>query len=65
MTDVGGIEVLGLGSDFDGISTHAELPGAQSMENLWYALQRSGFSEGQLDKVFYQNVLRVYEDTIG
>lgn len=65
IASVGGIEVLGLGSDFDGISTHRELPGAQSMEQLWEALHKSGFSQAQLDKLFYENVLRVYRDTLG
>ncbi len=64
IAEVGGIEVLGLGSDFDGIDTHAELPGAQSMGVLWEALHRAGFTEGQLDKVFYGNVLRVYRETL-
>lgn len=64
IVEVGGIEVLGLGSDFDGIDTHGELPGAQSMERLWEALRLSGFSEGQLDKIFWGNVLRVYGDTL-
>lgn len=64
IVSVGGIEVLGLGSDFDGIDTHAELPGAQSMGLLWDALHSAGFTEGQLDKIFYRNVLRVYKDTL-
>ena len=61
---VGGVDVLGLGSDFDGIDTNEELPGVQSMEKLWDALHKEGFGEGDLDKIFYRNVLRVYEDTI-
>lgn len=65
IVDVGGIEVLGLGSDFDGIDTHEELPGVQSMEKLWDALRSSGFTEEQLDKIFWKNVLRVYGDTLG
>ena len=64
ITDVGGVEVLGLGSDFDGIDTHAELPGAQSMERLWEALKGSGFTESQLDRIFSGNVLRVYRETL-
>lgn len=64
IVDVGGIDVLGLGSDFDGIDTNEALPGAQSMELLWNALKKAGFTESQLDKVFYQNVLRVYEDCL-
>lgn len=61
---VGGMEVLGLGSDFDGIDTNGELPGAQSMELLWDALHRAGFTEGQLEKLFGGNVLRVYRDVL-
>ena len=65
IVNVGGIDVLGLGSDYDGIPTHSELPGAQSMGRLWDALRGAGFSEGELDKIFYGNVLRVYRDTLG
>lgn len=61
---VGGMEVLGLGSDFDGIDTNRELPGAQSMERLWDALHEAGFTEGQLDGIFGGNVLRVYREII-
>lgn len=64
IADVGGVEVLGLGSDFDGIDTHEELPGAQSMERLWDGLRVAGFTESQLDKIFCENVLRVYRDTL-
>lgn len=64
IANVGGIGVLGLGSDFDGIDTHEELPGADSMGKLWDALKAGGFTESQLDLIFYQNVLRVYRDTL-
>ncbi|MCM1188397.1 MAG: dipeptidase [bacterium] len=64
IVNVGGIEVLGLGSDFDGIDTHEELPGAQSMGRLWEALRKAGFSEDSLDLIFEKNVLRVYRDTL-
>lgn len=64
IADVGGINVLGLGSDFDGIDTHEELPGAQSMERLWDALKQGGFTEEELDRIFWKNVLRVYEETM-
>lgn len=60
----GGEDCLGLGSDFDGIDTHEELPSADKMELLWEALKRHGFSERQLDKVFGENVLRVYREVL-
>lgn len=64
ITDVGGMEVLGLGSDFDGIPANGNLPGAESLGLLWDALHRSGFTEGQLDKIFSENTLRVYRDVL-
>lgn len=60
----GGVDCLGLGSDFDGIDTHAELPGADHMEKLWEVLKKGGFTERELDKIFTENVLRLYEDTL-
>ena len=60
IVNCGGMEVLGLGSDFDGIDTNEELPGAQSMEKLWNAFKKAGFRESELDKIWYQNALRVY-----
>lgn len=62
--NVGGEDCLGLGSDFDGIDTHEELPGADHMEKLWDALDGSGFSERQIEKIFTQNVLRVYKEVL-
>jgi len=60
----GGEDCLGLGSDFDGIDTNEALPGAQSMEKLWEAMKRGSFTERQLDKIFYENVLRVLRSVI-
>lgn len=64
IVSVGGIECLGLGSDFDGIDTHAELPGADYMERLADALKKGGFSERELDKILGENVLRVYREIL-
>lgn len=64
ITDVGGIEVLGLGSDFDGIPISPALPGAESMPLLWERLKTAGFTESQLDQIFWKNVLRVYQETL-
>lgn len=64
ITGVGGMECLGLGSDFDGIDTHEELPGAHAMAGLWEALKKGGFKESELDKIFSENVLRLYEEVL-
>lgn len=64
IANTGGIEILGLGSDFDGIGTPLDIPGAQGMEALWEGMRKAGFTEGELDRIFYQNVLRVYKDVL-
>ena len=64
IVSVGGEECLGLGSDFDGIETHAELTGADQMERLADALKKGGFTERQVDKIFGGNVLRVYRELL-
>lgn len=64
ITDVGGTEILGLGSDFDGIPTNPALPGAEAMPVLWDRLKTAGFTENQLDGIFWGNVMRVYRDAL-
>lgn len=64
IVNVGGIQVLGLGSDFDGIRTHEELPGAAYMDRLYDGLLKGGFTASQADLIFYGNVLRLYKDCL-
>lgn len=61
IANTGGVEVLGLGSDFDGISGHKELPGVQAVPRLADALKKEGFHASDMDKIFGGNVLRVYK----
>ena len=60
--NVGGIECIGLGSDFDGIGGKLELDSPAAFHLLAEELERQGFSEGDIEKIFYKNVLRVYKD---
>ena len=62
--NVGGIEVLGLGSDFDGIPLNPSLKGVQDMGQLWDALHKGGFSQDKIDQIFSGNVLRVYKECL-
>lgn len=64
IVSVGGEDCLGLGSDFDGIDTQEELTGVQDMEKLAEALRRAGFTVSQIDKIFYRNVLRLYQELL-
>lgn len=56
--DAGGIDVLAIGSDFDGIEPKLELKDASEMGRLAEALQNGGFTEGEVEKVFWRNSLR-------
>ena len=62
--NVGGIECLALGSDFDGIGTDVEWHDASGMDLLLRGMQRCGFSETECDKVTHDNILRLYKDCL-
>lgn len=60
----GGIECLGLGSDFDGIAGNRALPDASAMERLIWSFEKNGWSGRMLDAVLGENVLRVYREAL-
>lgn len=62
--DAGGIDVLALGSDFDGIEPKLELKDASDMGRLAEALKKGGFREREIDKIFWWNGLRYLEDVL-
>lgn len=59
-----GIDAIGLGTDFDGIDDTLEIRGAGRMQMLADALSLAGFTEGEIEKIFWRNVMRVYEDVL-
>ena len=62
--NVGGIDMIGLGTDYDGIGGTLELKGGQDMQKLADALSLAGFTTGEIEKIFYKNVLRVYQSVL-
>ena len=62
--NIGGIEVIGLGSDFDGINSELEMKDASYYQLLYEALVKAGLSEEEIEKIFYKNVLRVYKEIL-
>ncbi len=62
--DVGGIDCIGLGSDFDGIPQNLELKDASYMPLLEKALYQAGFNEAEIEKIFYKNVLNLYKKVL-
>lgn len=64
MKQVGGIQVIGLGSDFDGIENPVEISDASKMQLLAQGMEKEGFTIGEIEAVFHGNVLRVYREIL-
>lgn len=62
--NLAGIDCIGLGSDFDGIYQDLELSDASKMSELEKALKEAGFSNEDIEKIFFKNVLRVYKEVL-
>lgn len=62
--NVGGIDVVALGSDFDGIGSTLEIKDFGEMHMLINALEKSGFKEGEIEKICWGNGLRIIKETL-
>lgn len=62
--NVGGIDVLAIGSDFDGIDPGLEIENSGEFDKLVTALAGHGFSEFQIEKICYKNALRVIKECL-
>jgi len=58
--DLAGIDVIAIGTDFDGIGGTLEIKDMSKIYLLTEALLENGFTEEEVDKIFYKNALRVY-----
>lgn len=68
MTDRAGEEAVALGTDFDGFDRDAlpaGIEGVQDMDLLWDEMKRAGFTERQIEKTAYGNVMRILHECIG
>ena len=61
---VGGIEIIGLGSDFDGIGGKLELSDCSKMPLLADALRKEGFTEDEVEAIFFRNAQRFFENNL-
>ena len=61
---VGGIGVLALGSDFDGIDGHHQLETAADMPLLADALRRAGFTEDEVEAIYWRNAYRFFKNNL-
>ena len=62
--NVGGEDVLALGTDLDGIKGNLEIDSCHKMPLLFNALEKAGWSTGLIEKFAYKNSLRVIEETM-
>lgn len=61
----GGVGVVALGSDFDGlITTPPDLPDAGAVPALWAELRSRGWTEGEIEAVKAGNFLRAWQAVI-
>ncbi|SFC89250.1 dipeptidase [Clostridium uliginosum] len=62
--NVGGIDVISLGSDFDGIDNEVEIRDCSKFNKLYVALKENGFNESEIEKIFYKNTMRVFNEVL-
>ena len=62
--NVGGIDVIALGSDFDGIESPVEIKDSSEMNKLAISLEKEGFNIYEIEKIFYKNALRVIKNVM-
>lgn len=65
MVDRAGIEHVGLGSDFDGTVIPKEIGSAAGLVRLIAALEEGGFSTREIERIAYENWLRLLHDVWG
>ncbi|XMB68042.1 dipeptidase [Mycoplasmatota bacterium zrk1] len=62
--EVGGIDCIALGTDFDGIDGILEIRNISEMDKLISALKDEGFTKEEIEKIWYKNALRVLKDIL-
>lgn len=62
--NIGGIDVLALGSDFDGIIGPLEISNFSKIDRLIQALEQSHFTAIEIEKICYGNALRLMSDIL-
>ena len=62
---LGGEDHVALGTDFDGCESLPEgIASVADMPRLAEALSEAGYSDEQIDKIFYKNLLRVFREAV-
>lgn len=59
--NIAGINCIGLGSDFDGIPCEVEIKDASNMQILAHKMKKEGFTEDEVERIFYRNVMDLFK----
>lgn len=62
--DKAGMDAVALGSDFDGIDGKMEIEHIGQMDKLLHALQKKGYSDEMIEKIWYKNARRIIDEVI-
>ena len=62
--DLTGIEVIGLGRDFDGTTQNLEVKDASMMTLIVDAIKEAGLSHQEIECICYKNVLNLYKKVL-
>lgn len=62
--EVGGEDVVAMGTDFDGCDINPDLAGIEKIPALYGFLARHGFDEKLLDKIFFGNADRFFSNLL-
>lgn len=62
--NIGGIDCVGFGSDFDGVFGNLEVSDASLMPLILERLEREGFLPSEIDKIAYGNVERIIRSNL-
>jgi membrane dipeptidase len=64
MKKTGGIDMIALGSDLDGIGGHLEIGSPDKLPLLVQALEKKHYTGDEIDKITYKNALRVMKECL-
>lgn len=64
IANVGGINSVAIGSDFDGINDKCEILHIDDMQKLCSALNKNGYSDDNIEKIFYKNAYNTFKEIL-
>ena len=57
---IGGVDVIAIGTDYDGIDSEVEIKDISEIDKLEYELEKHGFTYDEIEKIFYKNAIRTF-----